>query len=118
MLTKKNLPPGEIHCSQPESQTSQSHAEEMTEVLTAEETAKFLNVSRTHVNSLVDANALPANPTSDGHRRIPKAAVVKYQQTMKARQSKGLDTMAEASLAMGLYDGELDGIPRRLKRKA
>lgn len=87
------------------------------EDLTTEEAAKFLSLSRTHVNSLVDANAPPASRTSGGHRRIPKAAVVEYKQKMKARQATGLEAMAEASSAMGLYDGELDGIPRRPKRK-
>ncbi|MYM81804.1 excisionase family DNA-binding protein [Duganella sp. FT50W] len=89
----------------------------MMEDLTTEETAKFLSLSRSHVNSLVDANALPAIRTSGGHRRVPKAALVEYKQNMKARQAMGLDAMAEASSAMGLYDGELDGIPSRHKRK-
>lgn len=31
----------------------------------------------------------------------------------KRQQLRGLDRMMEASMALGLYDGELDGIPRR-----
>lgn len=95
-----------------------AQADELAESLTTEETAKLLSVSRTHVLSLVDTKALPVSLTRGGHRRIPKAAVLEYKQGMKARQAKGLDAMMEASAAMGLYDGELEGIPRRSKRRA
>ena len=85
--------------------------------LTTEEAAKMLCLSRTHVVSLVKSGALPASSTAGGHRRISEAAVLAYKEGMKARQSKGLDAMMEASADLGLYDGELEGIPRRAKRK-
>ena len=92
--------------------------DEPKESLTTEEAAKFLGVSRTHLISLIDSEILPARRTSGGHRRIPKTAVFAYKQEMKQRQSKGLDAMMESTSALGLYDEELEGIPRRSKNKA
>ena len=92
--------------------------DELKESLTTEEAAKFLGVSRTHLISLIKSQALPARLTSGGHRRIPKTAVFAYKQEMKQRQSKGLDAMMAGTSALGLYDEELEGIPRRSKLKA
>jgi excisionase family DNA binding protein len=95
-----------------------AHTDEGTDVLTTEEAAKLLNVSRTHLISLVESGTLPASRTSGGHRRIPKAAVLAYKGQMQARQRKGLDAMMKASGDLGLYHDELEGIPRRSKRTA
>ena len=84
--------------------------------LTSEQTAKLLGVSRTHVNMLINSKALPASRTAGGHRRVPRAAAVAYKAQMKERQAKGLDQMVEASQRLGLYDNELEGVPRRTKR--
>lgn len=88
-----------------------------TESLTTEEAAKLLSVSRTHVISLVQSQTLTASRTSGGHRRISKAAVLAYKAEMKTRQSRGLDAMMAASADTGLYKAELEGIPRRAKRR-
>lgn len=84
--------------------------------LTSEQAAKLLGVSRTHVNTLINSKALPASRTTGGHRRVPRAAVIAYKAQMKERQAKGLDQMVEASQKLGLYDNELEGVPRRAKR--
>jgi len=87
------------------------------DVLTSEQASKLLHVSRTHVNSLLDAGALgPLTRTAGGHRRISRSAVLAYKLQSKQRQAKGLEAMAEASRRLGLYEGELEGIPRKKKR--
>jgi excisionase family DNA binding protein len=87
------------------------------EQLTSEAAAKLLHVSRTHLNTLLDAGMLgEVSRTAGGHRRIPKAAVLTYKAESKARQAKGLDAMVKASQRLGLYKGELAGVPRRAKR--
>lgn len=86
-------------------------------VLTSEEAAVMLHVSRTHLNTLLDAGKLgPVERTAGGHRRIPRPAVIAYKEACKARQARGLDTMVSASRRLGLYEGELKGVPRRSKR--
>lgn len=87
------------------------------EVLTSEQAAKLLHVSRSHVNTLLDNGRLgEVSKTAGGHRRVSKAAVLAYKAKGKERQSKSLEAMTEASQALGLYDDELEGIPRRSKR--
>jgi excisionase family DNA binding protein len=87
------------------------------EPLTSETAAKLLHVSRTHVNALLDAGMLgEVSRTAGGHRRVSKAAVLAYKAASKARQAEGLDSMARASQRLGLYEGELAGVPRRAKR--
>jgi excisionase family DNA binding protein len=87
------------------------------EVVTSEKAAQLLHVSRTHVNSLVEAGKLgPVTLTEGGHRRISKAAVLHYKADSKHRQARGLATMTEASQRLGLYDHELAGIRRKAKR--
>ena len=82
------------------------------ELLTSEQAAELLHVSRTHVNKLVDSGALGiVSKTIGGHRRVPKVAVMAYKTESKSRQAKGLERMSEASRRMGLYEDELAGIP-------
>lgn len=92
-------------------------AEDDDERLTSEAAARLLHVSRTHLNTLLDAGALgDVSRTAGGHRRVSKVAVLAYKADSKARQAKGLDAMAQASQRMGLYNDELAGVPRRAKR--
>lgn len=92
-------------------------AEDDGEQLTSEGAAKLLHVSRTHLNTLLDAGALgDVSRTAGGHRRVSKAAVLAYKADSKVRQAKGLDAMAQASQRIGLYNDELVGVPRRAKR--
>jgi hypothetical protein len=60
----------------------------------------------------LDAGALGGvSRTAGGHRRISKAAVLAYKADSKARQTKGLDAMAQASERLGLYaDGTREAL--------
>lgn len=87
------------------------------EMLTSEQAAKLLGVSRSHLNTLIDSNALPSSRTQGGHRRIARSAVLDYQVQMKTRQAKGLDDMTAASARLGLYADDLAGVPPRPRRR-
>lgn len=83
------------------------------ELLTSEQAAELLFVSRTHINKLMDAGTLQGViRTEGGHRRVPKASVLAYKAESKARQARGLDRMIESSQRLGLYEAELEGIPK------
>lgn len=85
--------------------------------LTTEAAAKLLQVSRTRLVTLVASGQLgKVRRTAGGHRRISKAAVLRYKSASKERQAKGLGAMVEASERLGLYDQELDGVRDRAKR--
>ncbi|MCP5285421.1 MAG: helix-turn-helix domain-containing protein [Burkholderiaceae bacterium] len=85
--------------------------------LTSEAAAKLLHVSRTHLNTLADSGVFGAvRRTDGGHRRISKAALLKYKAKSQERQAKGLDAMMAASQKLGLYDKELARLPVRAGR--
>lgn len=87
------------------------------EVLTSAEAAKLLNVSRTYLNTLVEEGKLgPIERTEGGHRRIPKSVVLAYKQHSRRRQEKALEEMSKAAQDLGLYDTEMEGVPRRKAR--
>ena len=88
------------------------------ELLTSEQAAELLHVSRTHVNKLMDSGTLKNVSRTEGrHRRVPKASVMAYKAESKARQAKGMERMTEASRRLGLYEAELAGIPKPPKRR-
>jgi excisionase family DNA binding protein len=87
------------------------------EWLTSEAASKLLHVSRTHLNTLADSDALGVvRLTHGGHRRISKAALLKYKALSQKHQAKGLDAMVAASQKLGLYDAELDGLQAKTRR--
>jgi excisionase family DNA binding protein len=84
--------------------------------MTSEGAAKMLGVSRTHLNTLIEAGELgKVRRTSGGHRRISRSAVLIYWARTKERQFQGLDEMIEISQRLGLYDAEIDDLPDHLK---
>lgn len=85
---------------------------EENEWLTSEVASKLLHVSRTHLNTLADSGVLGViRRTLGGHRRISKAALLKYKASIQGTQSKSLEAMVAASQKLGLYDAELEGLP-------
>jgi excisionase family DNA binding protein len=81
---------------------------ERDEMLTSEEAAKLLNVSRTHMAKLIDAGLIAGAEKTEGrHRRVPKAAVLAYKKASRVNQAKGFTRMFVATERMGLYDAEL-----------
>ncbi len=87
------------------------------EELTSEAASKLLHVSRTHLNTLADSGAFGVvRRTEGGHRRISKAALLHYKAGSKERQTKGLDDLVAASQALGLYDAEIEDLPKKGRR--
>lgn len=87
------------------------------EELTSEAASRLLHVSRTHLNTLADSGVLGSvRRTDGGHRRISKAALLKYKAASRQRQAKGLDATVAASQKLGLYDVELAGLPVQADR--
>jgi excisionase family DNA binding protein len=81
--------------------------ENAVQLLTSEEAAKMLRLSRTHVNALIDAGKLgDVIKTEGGHRRITRSAVLDYLEARKVTQRKGIEQMMEESAKLGLYDDE------------
>lgn len=76
-------------------------------LLSSEEAAKLLHVSRTHLNMLIDSGKLgEITRTLGGHRRIAKTAVLKYKAESKQRRARGFAATMESSERLGLYDTE------------
>lgn len=85
--------------------------------MTSAEAARLLNVSRTYFNTLVETGKLGAiERTEGGHRRIPKSVVLAYQAEGRRKQTQALAELTAASEELGLYDDEMEGIPRREAR--
>lgn len=82
--------------------------------LSYEEVAALLHVSHAYLKKLIAEGKLgDISGTSTGQGRIKRTAVLGYKDEMRVRQKEGLNTMTEASVRAGLYDDELDGLPRR-----
>jgi excisionase family DNA binding protein len=88
------------------------------EMLTSEQAAKLLNLSRPHLNKLLDKGLIIGMQRLDGgHRRISKGAVLRYKAEMKQRQAHASDEVVRLTDEMGLYKSELDGIPEAPKSR-
>lgn len=82
------------------------------EILTRDEAAQLLHVSRPHLAKLLETDAIAGvEKTESGCWRLPKSAILRYKAQMKQRQADGLVTVAKMSHELGLYDDELKGVP-------
>lgn len=78
------------------------------QMLSTENVAEILNVSRPFVVSLADAGRLGVvGRTKDGQRRIPASAVEAYRTEQITRSRDALDELAGISQAAGLYDPDV-----------
>lgn len=85
--------------------------------MTREEIAKFLHVSRPHVDKLIDQGDLPfLLDIRNGQRRVPREAAEAYKMTMKERQRQGLEQMYEATAELGLYNDEIEEARAKLRK--
>ncbi|MFM0179081.1 helix-turn-helix domain-containing protein [Paraburkholderia aspalathi] len=77
-------------------------------MLSIEEIADILNVSRRLVVTLADAGKLGAvERTEDGQRRIPAAAVETYRSEQRAKARDALDELGAISQGAGLYGSDV-----------
>lgn len=77
-------------------------------MLSSDEVAKILNVSRPYVGTLADSGRLGVVARAeDGRRRIPAAAVEAYRTEQMTRSRNALDELAAISQAAGLYNSDV-----------
>lgn len=73
-------------------------------VMTTEQAADLLNVSRQYLVRLLDSNQLPYDRTGK-HRRLKIEDVMAYKQKRDLERDKKLDVLANLTEELGGYDG-------------
>lgn len=87
-------------------------------MLSSEKAAELLHVSlRYLIELLANGNIPGAQNAEDGDWCVPKAAVLQYKVQMKKHQSKASADVVRVSRDLGLYDDELEGIPKAPKSR-
>jgi excisionase family DNA binding protein len=72
-------------------------------VLTTQQAANFLGVSRPTLVSLLEAGKLPYERPGN-HRRVRLADLIVYQRRTRSAQREALDELTAESVDLGLYD--------------
>lgn len=72
-------------------------------LLTTQEAADMLNISRPTLIKILDDGAIPFEYRGS-HRRIRLQNVINYQESLRTRRAEALDRMQAQSQADGLYD--------------
>lgn len=86
-------------------------------MLTTQEAAQFLGVSRPTIVKLLEQGAIPFEKTSSGrHRRVRLADVLEYQDVARERRRRLLDEMADDAHQAGLYETDPEHYLDALKR--
>ena len=67
------------------------------DAITTQEAADLLNVSRPHMVKLLDTGKIPQLPMVGRHRRVARAAVLKYKRTRDAQRELALKNLAVLS---------------------
>jgi excisionase family DNA binding protein len=73
-------------------------------LLTTQEAADTLNVSRPHLIKLLEQGAIPYTKTGT-HRRVRFKDVLQYKARRDAQRAEALTELTQVSQDMGLYDG-------------
>lgn len=81
--------------------------ENIEEILTTQEAADMLRVSRPYLIKLLEEGKIPFTKVGL-HRRIRFEDIRAYQRQREAEQEKGLQKLARISQELGLYDDDLD----------
>lgn len=67
------------------------------DAITTQEAADLLNVSRPHLVKLLETGRIPQLPKAGRHRRVAKAAVLRYKRTRDAERAAALKDLAALS---------------------
>jgi len=73
------------------------------QVLTTQEAADLLNVSRPYLVKLLEENKIPFNKVGS-HRRIRFSDLMDYKKSRDTERSKRLTELTQMSQELGLYD--------------
>lgn len=75
------------------------------QMLTTQEAANFLGISRPTLIKLLDENQIPHEFTSGGrHRRIRLQDIVEYQEAKRSQRRESLEQLTAEASAAGLYE--------------
>ena len=72
------------------------------ESMTTQDAADLLNVSRPHLVKLLETGKIPQLPKVGRHRRVARAAVLKYKRTRDAQRESALKELTALSQRHGL----------------
>ncbi|MBE6484421.1 MAG: helix-turn-helix domain-containing protein [Actinomycetaceae bacterium] len=87
------------------------------QVLTTQETADFLGISRPTLVKLLESGQIPfERPAAGRHRRVRLADVVAYQQRSTQERSSALDAMTREAAELGLYKDTAQDYTAALRR--
>jgi excisionase family DNA binding protein len=67
------------------------------DAMTTQEAADLLNVSRPHLVKLLETGQIPQLPKAGRHRRVARAAVLKYKRRRQTRRESALRELAVIS---------------------
>jgi excisionase family DNA binding protein len=67
------------------------------DALTTQEAADLLNVSRPHLVKLLETGQIPQLPKAGRHRRVARAAVLKYKRKQEIQRVSALQALAAIS---------------------
>jgi excisionase family DNA binding protein len=67
------------------------------DAITTQAAADLLNVSRPHLVKLLETGQIPQLPKAGRHRRVSRAAVLKYKRKQDAKRARALKELAELS---------------------
>jgi excisionase family DNA binding protein len=70
---------------------------EANDALTTQEAADLLNVSRPHLVKLLETRQIPQLPKAGRHRRVARAAVLKYKRRQETQRESALKELAAIS---------------------
>jgi excisionase family DNA binding protein len=83
-------------------------------LLTTQEAAEFLSISRPTLVKLLESGAIPFEKPNR-HRRVPLNELISYQERRRAERRAALNRMTEEAGEQGLYDGSPDDYSKALK---
>ncbi|PHP52986.1 helix-turn-helix domain-containing protein [Actinomyces ruminis] len=87
------------------------------QVLTTQEAADFLGISRPTLVKLLESGRIPYEcPAAGRHRRVRLADIVAYQQQSAQERGDVLDTMTREATDLGLYDDTAADYTAALRR--
>lgn len=79
------------------------------QVLTTQEAADFLGISRPTLVKLLESGEIPYEQSAPGrHRRVSLQDVIDYQQRRSQQRRETLDRMTADASEAGLYEAEVD----------